>query len=123
MAKKKDMGIRIFENDLTIIGKHATYLKFLVNEAKLYDTYIGKFDDYMAQVNLALTNNGCKGDRLDMTTNRVESQQTTLEGLKSTNEDRELSDVIIDYTAAYNAYDASLQAASYLNKTTLLNYI
>lgn len=93
------------------------------NMQKLYDTYIGKFDDYMAQVNLALTNNGCKGDRLDMTTNRVESQQTTLEGLKSTNEDRELSDVIIDYTAAYNAYDASLQAASYLNKTTLLNYI
>ncbi|MGN0350656.1 MAG: flagellar hook-associated protein FlgL [Roseburia sp.] len=93
------------------------------NMQKLYDKYIGKFDGYMAQVNLALTNNGCKGDRLDLTKNRVENQQTTLEELKSTNEDRELSDIIIDYTAAYSAYDASLQAASYLNKTTLLNYI
>ncbi len=93
------------------------------NMQKLYDSYIGKFDGYMSQVNLALTNNGCKGDSLEMTKNRVENQQTTLEELKSSNEDRELSDVIIDYTAVYTAYDASLQAASYLNKTTLLNYI
>ena len=39
------------------------------------------------------------------------------------NEDRELSDIIIDYTAAYTAYQASLQAAGMLNQTTLLNYI
>jgi len=44
MAKKKDTKMRIFENDLNITGKHATYLKFLVNEAKLYDDYI---DVYM----------------------------------------------------------------------------
>lgn len=44
MAKKKDAKVRIFENDLNITGKHATYLKFLVNEAKLYDDYI---DVYM----------------------------------------------------------------------------
>ena len=43
--------------------------------------------------------------------------------LKSNNEDRELSDIIIDYTAAYTAYQASLQAAGMLNQTTLLNYI
>lgn len=93
------------------------------NMQKLYDSYISNFDDYMAQVNLALTDVGCKADRLEMTKGRVESQQTTLEELKSTNEDRDLSDIIIDYTAVYTAYDASLQAASYLNKTSLLNYI
>ena len=42
--KKKDIKIRLFENDLNITGKHATHLKFLVNEAKLYDDYI---DVYM----------------------------------------------------------------------------
>jgi len=45
MAKaKKETKVRLFENDLTITGKHATYIKFLVNDAKLYDDYI---DVYM----------------------------------------------------------------------------
>ena len=50
-------------------------------------------------------------------------QQTTMEELKSTNEDRDLSEIIIDYTSAYTAYQASLQAAAKINQTTLLNYI
>jgi len=41
---KRDTKIRLFENDVTIVGKHATQLKFLVNEAKLYNDYI---DVYM----------------------------------------------------------------------------
>lgn len=42
MVKKKEL--RLFENDLTLTGKHATELKFLVNDAKIYDDYI---DVYM----------------------------------------------------------------------------
>jgi len=34
----------MFENDYTIVGKHATYIKFLVNDTKLFDRYI---DVYM----------------------------------------------------------------------------
>lgn len=41
---KKEGKTRLFENDITIIGKHATHLKFLVNDAKLYNDYI---DVYM----------------------------------------------------------------------------
>ena len=41
---KKDTKTRLFENDITITGKHATHLKFLVNDAKLYNDYI---DVYM----------------------------------------------------------------------------
>lgn len=41
---KKEVKVRLFENDVTITGKHATQLKFLVNEAKLYNDYI---DVYM----------------------------------------------------------------------------
>lgn len=33
----------MFENDYTIIGKHATYVKFLVNDAKLFVRYIDVF--------------------------------------------------------------------------------
>ena len=41
---KKEGKTRLFENDITITGKHATHLKFLVNDAKLYNDYI---DVYM----------------------------------------------------------------------------
>lgn len=93
------------------------------NMQKLYNTYLGNCDDYLEQVNLALTDVGSKGVSLDLIKNRMANQQTTIETLKSTNEDRELSDIIIDYTAAYNAYQASLQAASKINQNTLLNFI
>ena len=93
------------------------------NLQKLYNSYIGNFDDYLQKVNLANTDLGSKGQSLDLTKNRMANQQTTMEELKSTNEDRDLSEIIIDYTSAYTAYQASLQAAAKINQTTLLNYI
>ena len=77
----------------------------------------------MTSVNLAITSVGSKGDQLELTQTRVSNQQLTFEELKSSNEDRELSDIIIDYTSAYTAYQGSLQAASKINQNTLLNYI
>jgi flagellar hook-associated protein 3 FlgL len=53
----------------------------------------------------------------------VENQQSTVEELKSSNEDRDISDIIIDYYAAYNAYQASLTAAAKVGDQTLLNYL
>lgn len=44
MAKKKNIKTRLFESDYTINGKHATHLKYLVNDARLFDDYI---DVYM----------------------------------------------------------------------------
>lgn len=93
------------------------------NMQKLYNSYIGHCDEYMEQVNLAKTELGSRGQSLELTKNRMSSQQTTVETLTSTNENRELSDIIIDYTAAYGAYEASLQAAAKVNQNTLLNFL
>lgn len=93
------------------------------NMQKLYNSYIGNCDKYLEEVNLALTTVGSKGVSLDLIKNRMSNQQTTIQTLKSTNEDRELSDIIIDYTAAQAAYEISLQAASKISKNTLLNYL
>ncbi|MBQ8278567.1 MAG: flagellar hook-associated protein FlgL [Roseburia sp.] len=93
------------------------------NLKKLFNTYIGNFDSYLTDVNLAITTVGSKGDQLALTETRMSNQQLTVTELKSSNEDRELSDIIIDYTSAYTAYEASLQAASKINQNTLLNYI
>ncbi len=84
---------------------------------------VGKFSKYLKKLNVMYTEIGSRGQQLEMTKNRLENQQLAVEELKSTNEDRELSDIIIDYTTAYNAYQASLMAASKIEKQTLLNYI
>ena len=124
MSQAEYSGVSAQENLQTWLEaaqKEADYAND--NLQKLYDSYIGNFDDYLSDVNLAITTVGSKGDRLELTETRMSNQQLTVKTLKSNNEDRELSDIIIDYTAAYTAYQASLQAAGMLNQTTLLNYI
>ena len=77
----------------------------------------------MNKVNLAITDIGSRGDQLSLAENRISSQKTTFTQLKSSNEDEELSDVTIDYTSAYTAYQASLQAAGKIDDMSLLDYL
>ena len=93
------------------------------NMRKLFDTEIGKMTKYYDKISLAITDLGCKEDSLKLTENRVGDQQQTVQGLQSKNDDIELSQIIIEYTAAYTAYQASLTAAGKLGDSTLLNYI
>ena len=93
------------------------------NMQKLYSQGIGKFDEYLSDVVLATTDLGSRADRLKLTENRMSNQQATYEQLKSNNEDKDLSDIIIEYTSAYTAYQASLQASAKANGQTLLNYL
>lgn len=93
------------------------------NLQKTYSQYITNFDNYLARTNEALTNVGSTISRIALTKTRVENQYNTIEELKSDNEDRDMSDIIIDYTASYNAYQASLTAASKIGDQTLLNYL
>lgn len=93
------------------------------NMQKLYSKGVNKFQVYKDTITLARTDLGSREDRLDLTETRMSNQQATFEQLKSRNEDMELSDIIIQYTAAYNAYQASLQASAKANGQTLLNYL
>lgn len=93
------------------------------NLQKRYSELLGSVDSYLEDVNLAITTIGCRGDQLSMTKTRMNNQQETVEELKSTNDDMDLSEIIIKYTAAYTAYQSSLMAAGKLGQQTLLNYI
>lgn len=93
------------------------------NMQKTYEHYITRFDKYMESVNIAIIDVGSKQNSLSLTKVRVETQQTTIEELKSNNEDRDISDIIIDYYASYNAYTSSLTAAGKLSESNLLQYI
>ena len=101
--------------------KEETYARD--NLQKLFESEITKSNDYLSQINLAITNVGNKGDSLDLTKTRVSSQYETIEELKSANEDVDLSSAMIDYSAAYVSYQAALTAASKVGQQTLLNYI
>ena len=89
----------------------------------VFNRGLTKFEGYMSDVNLAITDVGSKGQQLDITKNRMSNQQQTVEALKSDNEDKDLSEIIIDYTSSYTAYQASLQAAAKLERQTLLDYL
>lgn len=93
------------------------------NIQKLFSTEIGKIDEYYATISLSITDLGCKKQSLELTGNRVGDQRETVQSLQSQNDDLDLSQIIIDYTAAYTAYQASLTAAGKLGDSTLLNYL
>lgn len=90
---------------------------------KTFGSQISSFEKYLTRVNQAITNVGTKGDQLALASNRISNQKTTFTQLKSSNEDEELSDVTIDYTSAYTAYQASLQAAGKIDDMSLLDYL
>lgn len=112
-------------------AKLQTYLDAAKKEAdyaddnlqKTYSQYITNFDGYLSSTNEAITNVGSIQSRVSLTKTRVENQYNTIEELKSSNEDRDISDIMIDFYAAYNAYTASLTAASKVGEQTLLNYL
>ena len=90
---------------------------------KVFGSQISHFEKYQNKVNLAITDVGSRGDQLSLAENRISNQKTTFTQLKSSNEDEELSDVTIDYTSAYTAYQASLQAAGKIDDMSLLDYL
>lgn len=116
-----DESQEILQTWLDAAQKEADYADD--NMQNLYSKGITSFQGYLTDVTLAITDVGSKGNRLDLTKSRMSNQQITFEKLKSSNEDRDLSDIIIDYTAAYTAYQASMQASGKAIQQTLLDYI
>lgn len=112
---------KILQSYLDAAEQEASYADD--NMQKTYSQYISNCDGYLDNVNLAISNVGSTESRISLIQTRVENQQTTIEELKSNNEDRDISDIIIDYYAMYNAYTASLTAASKVEQQTLLNYL
>ncbi|SDY01969.1 flagellin N-terminal helical domain-containing protein [Lachnobacterium bovis] len=93
------------------------------NLQKTYSQYITNFDEYQQDINLAVTNLGSTQVRLSLIKTRVENQRVTVNELKVKNDDRELSDIILDFYTANNAYQSSLTAAAQVGRQSLLDYL
>ena len=88
-----------------------------------YKSYITNFKGYLDTTNLAITDIGGRAERVSLTKNRMSVQQSTFKDLKASNEDMDLSELVINYSAASVAYQAALQAAAQIDKMSLLNYL
>lgn len=75
------------------------------------------------RVNVATADIGTRYNRLELTEDRLSTQETEFTDLLSQNEDADLVDTIVNYNAAETIYNASLSAASKVVKNTLLDFL
>lgn len=74
-------------------------------------------------LNVATADLGGRYKRLQLTESRLSDQKVDFEELLSNNEDADLVDTIIKYSAASTVYNSSLSAASKLLQTSLLDFL
>lgn len=79
--------------------------------------------DYQKVVSIAIADAGSRYVRLELTEDRLSQQLVDTKELMSKNEDVNMAEVIIAYQSASAIYNASLNAAAKMIKTSLLDYI
>lgn len=90
---------------------------------KTFEAGITWMQDHQENIDIAIADIGNRMTRLDLTKTRLESQKTNFTDLKSSNEDIELEEVIVNYSSAELVYNASLTAASKVVRQSLLDFI
>lgn len=93
------------------------------NLQKTFESGVTWMQNHQEDVDIAIADIGNRMTRLNLTKSRLESQKTNFKDLKSSNEDIELEDVVINYASAELVYNASLTAASKVVRQTLLDFI
>ncbi|MBE5949401.1 MAG: hypothetical protein E7261_10295 [Lachnospiraceae bacterium] len=90
---------------------------------KRFEEGITEFQLHQQKFDLAITEVGNRGVRLKLNKERLTSQQTNIEELKSKNEDADLAETAILLTTSKDVYEASLSAAAKLTGNNLLDFI
>ena len=90
---------------------------------KMFEHGITVMQNHLDDTNLSITNTGTRSRKLELIENRMQSQKTTFETLKSENEDVDITEVIINLTSAKLTYEASLMATSKVVQTSLLQFL
>lgn len=90
---------------------------------KRFEQSITLFKEHQAVIDAEVADIGSRDKRLTLNETRLTSQSTNLKELKSTNEDVDLPEVIINLAAAQMVYDASLSATSKIITKSLLDYL
>jgi flagellar hook-associated protein 3 FlgL len=109
------------EEHQAALEKALTYMGDKIN--KRCSELLGNCDDYLERTELAETNCGSRGTRLNLIKNRLSVQQTSFEELVSENEDADYTDLAIQLKSIEMTYEAALSSISYVMQTSLLDFI
>ncbi|MBQ6024765.1 MAG: flagellar hook-associated protein FlgL [Lachnospiraceae bacterium] len=90
---------------------------------KVFGSGLTSMDNEENTVNAATSDIGTRYRRLELTQDRLATQQVEFTDLMSQNEDADLVDTIVNYNAANTVYNASLQAAGKVVKKSLLDFL
>lgn len=107
--------------ELDAANKAYTYIRD--NVQTRFENQITKYQKYIDDKNVAVTNNGTRGSRLDLITSRLMNQKATFKDLQSNNEDADVSELAVQLKSSELTYEAALMATSKIMQTNLMNYI
>jgi flagellar hook-associated protein 3 FlgL len=119
--KYTDGDLTKLETEKAALEKAMTYVGDKINTR--CSQLLTDCDNYAERAQLAETNCGSRGSRLDLIQNRLSVQQTNFEELVSENEDADYTDLAIQLQSIELTYEAALSSISYVMQTTLLDFI
>lgn len=112
---------KVIQDQLDAANKALSYEKEVVQ--KKFSGGLTVMQGFLNEVNLAVTGCGARGSRLDLVSNRLSSQKSTFEILKSENEDVDLSEAVVQLTSAEDTYEAALKATGKIMQVNLMDFI
>ncbi|HHU74488.1 MAG TPA: flagellar hook-associated protein FlgL [Clostridiales bacterium] len=110
-----------YERMLEQLDIQLTYGKDIMQKA--FSRGISLTHQEQDRVNVAVADLGSRYVRLELTENRLSSQMVDFKELMSKNEDADVVETFIKFTAAQSIYNASLSAASRVVQSTLLDFL
>ena len=115
----EDVGI--WKEQLAAMEKAFTFLNEKTQQ--MFETGITKMQKHLDAVNFAVTENGTRGQKLELISNRLMSQKTNFETLRSENEDIDITEVAIKLSSAELTYSSALMATGKVLQNNLMNFI
>lgn len=109
------------QKKLEAVEKADTYIRDSIQTK--FENQITKYQTYMDDTNVAITNNATRGSRLELISTRLMNQKATFKELQTNNEDIDITEVAVELSSSELTYQAALMATSKIMQTNLMNYI
>ena len=84
---------------------------------------LDSIEDFQDGIDTGLADLGAREQRLNLTNSRLETQKDDARELKSTNEDADMTETIINFSSQQAVYNASLNAGAKVIQNSLLDFV
>lgn len=101
--------------------KAETYIREQIHSK--FENQITKYQKYMDDSHVAMTDNATRGSRLELIKTRLTNQQATFKELQQDNEGIDITEVAVELSSSELTYNAALMATGKIMQTNLMNYI